>query len=263
MKSARRIICGSNRTISGWQKSTRPAGPSMPDHDAALPQVVDLGPLCPPVNDQGQIGSCVANAICEAMEFLQRRGADDQLLSRLYLYYWARADMGVPPGEDSGLDISSAVETATKRGIPPESVWPYAHPEQRFSVAPTPEADAEALKHKTILAFDCPTLFTIKASLMQGFPLVMGMRLPSIFMGEDTASSGRVPFATNGWDGGHSMLAIGYDDSMVLGPDDVGALLIRNSWSELWGQSGNCWLSYKYVTEGIASDFTSIRRVTL
>jgi hypothetical protein len=40
---------------------------------AALPPSVDLRPGCPPVYDQGQLGSCTANAIAAAIQFEQIR----------------------------------------------------------------------------------------------------------------------------------------------------------------------------------------------
>jgi hypothetical protein len=56
--------------------------PDLPDHRdllyavppataVALPPAVDLRPNCPPVYDQGQLGSCTANAIGGAIEFDQ------------------------------------------------------------------------------------------------------------------------------------------------------------------------------------------------
>ena len=57
----------------GWQ-------PDLPDQRdyrytaplavvAKLPEKTDLRPGCPPVYDQGQLGSCTANAISAAFEF--------------------------------------------------------------------------------------------------------------------------------------------------------------------------------------------------
>ena len=57
----------------GWQ-------PDLPDHRdhlyaapmemiGAIPAKADLRPQCPPVYDQGQLGSCTANAIAGAIEF--------------------------------------------------------------------------------------------------------------------------------------------------------------------------------------------------
>lgn len=37
----------------------------------ALPQKVDLRQSCPPVEDQGELGSCTANALVGALEFLE------------------------------------------------------------------------------------------------------------------------------------------------------------------------------------------------
>lgn len=54
--------------VYGWHQSTRPTPHpryAMPAHHAAghLPASVDLTPACPPVYDQGQLGSCTANAL--------------------------------------------------------------------------------------------------------------------------------------------------------------------------------------------------------
>ncbi|MEY2438756.1 MAG: hypothetical protein QOI34_141, partial [Verrucomicrobiota bacterium] len=61
--------------------------PDLPDHRdllfsapptilRKLPRKIDLSAKCPPVFDQGEIGSCTANAIGAAIEF-------DQLKQRL------------------------------------------------------------------------------------------------------------------------------------------------------------------------------------
>src|SRR5664280_1734349 len=51
-----------------------------------LPLAVDLRPKCPPVYDQGQLGSCTANAIGAAFEFAQiKEELTDFIPSRLFL----------------------------------------------------------------------------------------------------------------------------------------------------------------------------------
>jgi hypothetical protein len=58
--------------------------PDLPDHRdltysapaqflMALPTMVDLRPQCPPVYDQGQLGSCTANSIGGAIQFEQMK----------------------------------------------------------------------------------------------------------------------------------------------------------------------------------------------
>src|SRR5262249_34906504 len=55
----------------------------------ALPKSVDLRSKCPPVYDQGRIGSCTANAIAAAIQFdrLKNQQSPDFVPSRLFIYY--------------------------------------------------------------------------------------------------------------------------------------------------------------------------------
>src|SRR4051812_32264125 len=74
--------------------------PDLPDHRdrlyqaplarlGPLPRLVDLREACPPVYDQGQLGSCTANAIGAAIEFnlMKQESADVFPPSRLFIYY--------------------------------------------------------------------------------------------------------------------------------------------------------------------------------
>jgi C1A family cysteine protease len=254
-------ISGKVRKLGAWQRGDRPPGPPLPDLGVPLPSAADLRPLCPPVLDQGSIGSCVANALCEAMEFLERRVSSAKMFSRLYLYYWARVLNGCLPNVDAGLVIPFAVDVLNQRGVPYEESWPYDDPANRFRLRPPIEADVEAGKHRALLTFSCPNLFTIRASLSQGFPVVFGMDLPLSF--GDAGSTGILTsLGEEGFGGGHSMLIIGYDDAKVCGKH-TGALLVRNSWSERWGDQGNVWVPYDFVRKGIAADFATVRKAEL
>ena len=57
--------------------------------------------------------------------------------------------------------------------------------------------------------------------------------------------------------GGHANIAAGYDDNLMIGTDK-GALLVRNSWGSGWANGGYGWMSYKYVTQGLANDWWSL-----
>src|SRR6476646_3187350 len=58
-------------------------------HIGPTPALVDMRRLCPPVYDQGQLGSCTANAIGGALEFdqMKQRQTDIFAPSRLFIYY--------------------------------------------------------------------------------------------------------------------------------------------------------------------------------
>jgi C1A family cysteine protease len=62
-------------------------------------------------------------------------------------------------------------------------------------------------------------------------------------------------------EGGHAVMAVGYDDKRKIG-NETGALLIRNSWGKTWGDAGYGWLPYAYVTKGQAADFWSLLKAT-
>jgi C1A family cysteine protease len=57
-----------------------------------LPASADLRPQCPPVYDQGQLGSCTANAIAGAIQFDRLKQQLARFTpSRLFIYYNERA----------------------------------------------------------------------------------------------------------------------------------------------------------------------------
>ena len=85
-----------------------------------LPSSIDLRNKCPPVYDQGQLGSCTANALVGAYQF-------DNLAfygSRLFLYYNERV-LDHDVGMDAGSTLSEGINAIEKYGLCPESMWPY------------------------------------------------------------------------------------------------------------------------------------------
>src|SRR5271157_4958001 len=110
---------------------------------AEIPDSVDLRPQCPPeVYDQGQLGSCTANAIAAAIEFDRMK---QQLTvftpSRLFIYYNERVMEGTV-GTDSGAQIRDGIKSVGSVGAPPETDWPYNIAE--FAVKPPPKAFTDA-----------------------------------------------------------------------------------------------------------------------
>lgn len=60
--------------LGGWRKQPHDARDEafklkLPPGFAAVPTSLDLRPLCPPVDDQGQLGSCTANMLAGMVEF--------------------------------------------------------------------------------------------------------------------------------------------------------------------------------------------------
>lgn len=222
---------------------------------AGFPSSVDLRGQFPAVYDQGQLGSCTANALAGAIEYQLAREKLDSVFtpSRLFIYYYERAERGTIPF-DSGASIREGVQAISTQGYPPESVWPY-DPSQ-FAVTPDAQAQAAATGHKLFQAFCLQqNLDHIRSSLADQEPVVFGMTVFESFESPAVAASGDVPLPTpaEATIGGHAMLIVGYDDASS-------SFWVRNSWGESWGIAGYCRIPYAYLTNAqLAADFWTLR----
>ena len=263
-----REVDGKLRHINGWRPEAethrfgaRTPTAATPPAIASLPRRVDLSDRWPAIKDQGVIGDCVANATLECYEFFQPLGAR-RPLSRLYLYAYGRLAEGTPLTEDSGMQVGTALEVLTERGAPYEEDWDYADYGEKFAQQLPVELDVQAAEHRALYWYPCPDLFTLKASLAQGFPAAFGFRCPENMFSAACLSTGLIhyPEPGEGYAGAHATGIAGYDDDIQIG-DDVGVLILPNSWGTGVGQSGYFLLPQRFVTEGIAASIYSLRHV--
>jgi len=213
---------------------------------AVLPAKVDLRPGCSPVEDQGQLGSCTANALVGGYEFLEiKSGVPFWDASRLFVYYFERYLEGTV-GEDSGAEIRDGIKVLATYGVCPETMWPYVI--SKFTKKPCAKQIAEAKKHTIASYYRIDTLAEMKTCLAAGYPFVFGFSVYDSFESDEVAATGVVPMP--GPDesllGGHAVLAVGYDDS-------TGRFIVRNSWG-MWGDKGYCYMPYDYLTDRNLSD---------
>lgn len=224
---------------------------------AALPTKVDLRPQCPPVLDQGDIGSCTANAISNAHRFdnIKIGGSKDFVPSRLFIYYNERA-MERTINSDSGAMIRDGIKSIAKQGVCSETTWAYDIP--KFTKKPNAAAYKEALNHQAIsYQRVTQTLTQLKGCLAEGYPFVFGFTVYESFESVAVAKTGKVsmPKSAEKSLGGHAVLAVGYDDTTQN-------FIVMNSWSTDWGDNGFFYMPYAYITSSdLADDFWTVETV--
>ena len=236
----------------------------------SLPTSVSLVNWFSPVEDQGQIGSCTANAGVGMIEYFERRAFGKYTdASRLFLYKATRNLM--KQAGDTGAFLRTTMGAMVLFGIPPEEYWPYV--EADFDNEPTAFCYAFAQNYQAISYYrlDPPgtkatdLLNQIKVNLSAGLPSMFGFTVYSSIDQAD-ASGGKIPYPTKGEKilGGHAIVVAGYDDKMKVkntaagAKETTGAFLIRNSWGTGWGDNGYGWLPYDYVLKGLADDWWSL-----
>jgi C1A family cysteine protease len=221
-----------------------------------LPARVDLRQGCPPVEDQGQLGSCTANALAGALEFLERMAHPRKQavdLSRLFIYYNERA-IEHSVDRDSGAMLRDGIKTLAKQGVCPESMWTYDI--ARFKQRPGASCYAQAQQH-TIASYQrLSSTNEMRACLADGFPFVFGFSVYESFESQTVADSGIVNLPKKGERliGGHAVCAVGYDDK-------ARRFMVRNSWGRDWGMQGYFTMPYAYLAgRRYADDFWTIRK---
>jgi len=237
--------------------------PDIPDHrdflykgikprKLRLPSSVDLREFCSPVENQGTLGSCTANALVGNTEFLDQKDGNGYTdSSRLFIYYNERVIEGTP-SIDSGAMLRDGIKTLRKDGVCSETIWPYDI--KRFADMPMPVCYTEAKLHTIQSYHRITALNEMLSCISQGFPFVFGFAVYESFESPQTARTGIIPMPEKEERmlGGHAVLAVGFDRKDKT-------FLVRNSWGTGWGMNGYCTMPFKYL-ETLADDFWTIRK---
>jgi C1A family cysteine protease len=251
----------------GWR-------PDLPDHrdhlfgvevaPAKLPAKVDLrdSGFMPPIYDQGQLGSCTANAAARLVEFDEKKQAqaDVSTPSRLFIYYYERVLEGTV-GEDSGAELRDAAKVLANQGVPDESEWPYQI--DHFTDAPTATVIADALKHRAVVYQRVIAGHgRLRAALASGFPVMFGFSVPESFESAQMADGSqpllRLPEPGEKIVGGHAVAIVGYD--WTANPRRC---IVANSWGPDWSRDGYFEMDSSWFDHSeLASDFWVIRRIS-
>jgi len=209
-----------------------------------LPSSVDLRDQCPEVYDQGQLGSCTANALAAAYQFDEMKRGESVVgnPSRLFIYYNERATEG-DTDKDAGACTADGITGLQNVGVVSESDWPYDISE--FATKPSDDLYSNAQSNvATSFKQVSQQEDQIKQALNQGYPVLFTADIYASFESSDVGSSGQIPMPQEGEKsmGSHAIIIVGYND-------DNQQFIVRNSWGADWGDQGYCYFPYAYVTD--------------
>ena len=239
-----------------------------------------------PVYDQGQLGSCTANANAFCFEYCQYKqnfaSYNSQLPftppSRLFIYYNER-NYENAIATDAGGQIYDGIKSLNEIGACSELSWPYVV--SNFNINAPQNSYTQAsqnialtfntvMQPTTVVSQSIPAILQsisgIQAALVTGYPVAFAFTIFPFFESEmDSTSPPYVlqcpvsPIDMSTSLGGHAVVIVGYDNNFQTSNGN-GAFLVRNSWGIYWGTNyvnasgsyntgtGYFWMPYQYFT---------------
>jgi C1A family cysteine protease len=254
-----------SRTIQGYGWK-----PSLPDHRdqvadvgllPVLPEVDPRGDYMTPIYDQGQLGSCTANTIAEALDAW--RIVNDQEAfypSRLALYALERLREGSPLDQDTGAYGRDGLWVSQHSGFIREKDMPYSDRESAWSKDPRPliaklKGSDDWSKLYSPYKVVPRSVTSFKRVLSNRQTIAIGFTVYESFESDEVARSGVMPYPEPGERqlGGHEVLVVGYLKA------EPGYFLVRNHWGKDWGIGGYFLMPQQVILDaGMSEDFRTI-----
>jgi C1A family cysteine protease len=231
------------------------------------------------IKQQFRDATCTAQVAVSLLEFhkfcesrkTQGKHAKSQQFSPSFVYYCGRKLMSEKERNVAGCYSRLAMQSLVLFGAPPSTFYPYNKPfvnESSDYEAPDAFCFSAAQNFQALMYYrldkkgkkrNDQLLDSIKLNLWLDLPLMFG----KIRYFHDTKAGCTGEFLFEADDSrqttGHAMMAIGYDDKKRVSKS-VGALRVRNSAGNSWGDNGEAWLPYDHVTNGRTVDWWSLIR---
>jgi hypothetical protein len=239
-----------------------------------IPKSADMRADTLEMENQLNYGSCVGNSLVAAGEMNLKLNNISLSLSRLYVYYNARARVlavrqSTDPVTDSGTSIFLALGEMTKNGVCTEDLWSYDQPvnDKPSDAAYTDGKTRLVGRYETLgmqayiggSFVDRDKLTDIKVALASNIPVNFGMILHEDFFKISGPLSthraqynpGQLLDNSPGVVGRHAIFMVGYDEE-----NDY--IIIENSWGPNWGDKGYAAIRTSVILDN-GFDFFAIR----
>jgi Papain family cysteine protease/Domain of unknown function (DUF4384) len=210
----------------------------------SLASSYSLKNYCPSVGNQGQYGTCVgwssgyaARTILWAKQ--QNTTKKTEINNHTFSPYFVYRSISTDYNCQDGTQIPDALNILKNKGNVLHqnfaSPCPSSIPSRLYDDAKSNKIENYA---RVFSLYDDEDykIKSIKKSLSEGNPIVIGMAVNPSFMSCNTE---RWTPTTGSILGGHAMCVIGYDDNKY-----GGAVEIMNSWGTDWGNAGFVWVEY-------------------
>ena len=226
-------------------------GFSTPDEEIAkidieidYPESYDLSEFLPPVDTQGNQGSCVAWATGYYLKSFQEnyQTSQDDLAAPTFILSPSFIFNQIKIAPCSGSQIADALDLLQVSGTPDWTVMPYNENDCDTQPTDLQRTLAEPNRIESYFYLNGEILLEqTKAFLLNDQPVVIAIAIDRNYFGakEDGVAVYR---KFKKVDGAHAMLVVGYDDAM-------NAFKVVNSWGRDWGNQGFVWIDYQAFEE--------------
>lgn len=211
-----------------------------------------------PIYEQGERGTCVANATCTLLNYKTK-----WKWSRQFLYHQCKMIDNIPSKEGTYIETAMKImseESIVDCGNVKDFVWPYnPHNGSTKHQGPPPEKafNSDRILTMTPVVYVHANKKTKDIKYLLNYredgktcPAVIGIPIYESFFSWSTSETGWVTMPLPGEVivSYHAMIIVGYDEDRKL-------FLARNSWGPQWahqndkGYSGHAWIPYEYINK--------------